>query len=334
MHTPIAFLVFNRPDLTERVFAEIARVRPEKLLLIADGPRANRPDDLDKCAATRAIVERVDWDCEVLRNYSDVNLGCGRREASGMIWIFEQVEEAIILEDDTLPHSTFFPFCEEMLEKYRDDERVMHVSGDNWLSGQKVPPDSYSFSRYSLSWGWAGWRRAFRLYDPEIRLWPSVRDTSWLDGLLGDSRAAEYWTKVFDLTHAGIDKVDTWDYQWLFTIWLHHGLSILPAQNLISNLGFNRADAAHLKGGGADPRNNAAIEPMRFPLKHPAHMVRDSEADQMMFDQFISPLAEGSLHSRVRNKVVERIPSPIRRSLSSLKSKLWSVKEVHEGRSA
>ena len=207
MHTPVAFFIFNRPDFTERVFAEIAKARPRKLLVIADGPRLEQPGDVDSCVATRAIINRVDWDCEVLRNYSDANLGCGRRQSTGMIWIFEQVEEAIILEDDTLPHPSFFRFCEELLEKYRDDERVMHISGDNWLFGQKQMAHSYYFSRYCLSWGWAGWRRAFRIYDPAIELWPVLRDTSWLLDVLRDHRAAEHWKKIFDLTYAGIENV-------------------------------------------------------------------------------------------------------------------------------
>ena len=132
MRTPIAFIIFNRPDLTARVFAEIARARPEKLLVIADGPRPDHEGEDAKCAATRAIIERVDWPCEILKNYSDVNLGCGHRPATGLRWVFEQVDEAIILEDDCVPHPTFFRFCEELLDHYRDDERVMHISGDNF----------------------------------------------------------------------------------------------------------------------------------------------------------------------------------------------------------
>src|SRR5262245_12755651 len=292
MRSPVALIIFNRPDLTERVFAEIARVRPKKLLIIADGPRRDRIGEAEKCAAARAIIERPDWPCEVLKNYSDVNLGCGRREASAMIWIFEQVEEAIILEDDTLPHPTFFRFCEELLEKYRDDERVMHISGDNWLFGQKQIPYSYLYSNYCLSWGWASWRRAFRLYDPAIKLWPKLRNTSWLQDVLGDPRAVDYWRCIFDLTYAGIENVDTWDFQWLFTIWAHHGLSVLPTTNLISNQGFNRDDAAHTRGGANDRRNMLATAEMIFPLEHPNFMVRDKDADQLMFDQTIAPLPQ------------------------------------------
>lgn len=324
MRTAIALIIFNRPDLTERVFTEIALARPPKLLVIADGPRSGRADDVEKCAATRAIVDRVNWPCEVLKNYSDVNLGCGRREASGMTWIFEQVEEAIILEDDTLPHPTFFRFCEELLDKYRDDRRVMHISGDNWLFGQREISHSYYFSRYCLSWGWASWRRAFQLYDPEIKLWPALRKTSWLTDILGDPRSVEYWSEIFDWTHEGIDKVDTWDFQWLFTIWAHHGLSVLPSRNLVSNLGFNREDAVHTRGGARDPLNKLATAEMIFPLRHPACMVRDREADQTMFDQTIQPRGP-SLYRKLREKCAAAVPFPVRRSISSLKSWLIST---------
>jgi hypothetical protein len=323
MDTPVALIVFNRPDLTKQVFDEVRRARPSKLLLIADGPRATRPTDAEKCAETRAIVERVDWPCEVLKNYSDVNLGCGLRESSGMIWIFEQVEEAIILEDDTWPHPSFFPFCEAMLDKYRDDERVMHISGDNWLVGGESPlHESYLFSRYCLSWGWASWRRAFRHYDPKMSLWPQMRDTSWLSGLLGDERAVEHWKRIFDLTHAGMKFVDTWDYQWLFTIWLHHGLSALPRVNLISNLGFAREDAAHMTGGANDPRSRSATAEMRFPLVHPKYMARDVVADQRMFDQCIAPRPVLGLYGTVRQNIVDVLPTPVRRSLSTFKARL------------
>jgi hypothetical protein len=216
MRSPLAFIIFNRPDVTERVFVEIARAGPGKLLVIADGPRPGYPDDEKRCAAARAIIEAVDWDCEVLKNYSEVNLGCALRPATGLRWVFEQVEEAIILEDDCLPHASFFRYCDELLEHYVDDERVMHISGNNHYSTQIEITDSYSFSCYTLSWGWATWRRAFRHFDPEIKLWPTLRDTSWLLDVLGDPRAVKHWKRIYDRTHADIRKLNAWDFQWLF----------------------------------------------------------------------------------------------------------------------
>ena len=155
MTTPVALLIFNRPECTERVFAAIRQAKPSMLLAIADGPRPDRPDDIAKCAAARAIIDRVDWDCEVFKNYADTNLGCGVRPATGISWVFDRVETAIILEDDCIPHPDFFRYCDELLTRYRDDERVMHISGNNFWAGKYQHEDSYLFSRYTLSWGWA-----------------------------------------------------------------------------------------------------------------------------------------------------------------------------------
>ena len=131
MRTPVAFLIFNRPDATRRVFESIRDAKPPLLLVVADGPRPDRPDDSRACAEARSLIDRVDWNCEVRTNYSDVNLGCGKRVSSGIDWVFQQVEEAIILEDDCVPDPTFFRFCEELLEKYRHDERISEIGGVN-----------------------------------------------------------------------------------------------------------------------------------------------------------------------------------------------------------
>src|SRR5712692_5523584 len=144
--TPVALIIFNRPETTARVFAEIAKARPSRLLLVADGPRLDHPEDVEKCTATRAIVEQVDWPCEVLTNFSEANLGCKMRPVSGINWVFENVEEAIILEDDCLPHPSFFPFCQELLERYRDDQRVMMIGGTNLLGEWRTGAQNYFFS--------------------------------------------------------------------------------------------------------------------------------------------------------------------------------------------
>ena len=322
MRTPIVLIIFNRPDLTARVFAEIARARPEKLLVIADGPRPDREGEDAKCAATRAIVERVDWPCEILKSYSNTNLGCGHRPATGLRWVFEQVEEAIILEDDCVPHPTFFRFCEELLERYRHDERVMHISGNNHFFRENKIPFSYFFSCYCLSWGWATWRRAFQHYDPEIKLWPMLRNTSWLPDILGGSSAAEHWERIFDLTYAGIDNVNTWDFQWLFATWAHRGLSILPSSNLVSNIGF-REDATHTREVTNQLANLPRSE-MTFPLKHPPCMVRDKTADQIISERVIMP-RQPSLYEKLGGKIAAALPDSLRKTLSSLRSRLVSI---------
>jgi hypothetical protein len=283
MNTPVALIIFNRPDTTERVFTEIAKAKPPKLFVIADGPRTDHPDDVKRCAATRAVVEHIDWDCEVFRNYSDVNLGCGYRPASGISWVFEQVDEAIILEDDCVPHPTFFRFCEELLEKYRHDERIMQISGFNSLSGRSLTPYSYTFYRLFACWGWATWRRAWQYHDMEMKFWPLLRDTAWLLDIIGDHGAQGNWKKIFDDAHNRAASIDYWDYQFLFACWAQNGLAISPATSLVSNIGF-REDASHTKSANSACATIPVVE-MKFPLRHPQYVVRDREADQLHFGQ-------------------------------------------------
>ena len=315
LHTPVAFVIFNRPDTTERVFAEIAKVRPAKLFVIADGPRPDRPGEAEKCAAVRAIVDGVDWECEVFRNYSDVNLGPGRRPATGISWVFEQTGEAIILEDDCVPHPTFFRFCEELLEKYRDDERVMMISGNKWQLGQGRTPHSYYFSRYTGTWGWASWRRAWQHHDFQIKPWLALRNTSWLLDILGDPRQAKGWQNVFDRVHA--DPASYWDYQWTFACWVQNGLAITPNTNLVSNIGF-RDDASHTTNPTSIVANIPTAE-MRFPLQHPPSMVRDREADRSTFEIFFPP--KPPLPVRLCRKLFAILPGPVRKGISYLRSK-------------
>jgi hypothetical protein len=293
--TPVAFIIFNRTDTTERVFSEIAKIRPRKLLVVGDGPRANRSGEANKVAATRAIIKRVDWDCEVLTNFSDVNLGCKQRISSGIDWVFEHVEKAIFLEDDCLPDPTFFRFCQEMLERYRNDNRIGMISGDNFQFGRQRNNDSYYFSKYVHIWGWASWRdRWTGSYDVTMAKWPQVRDEGWLGDMLDNRREAAYWENIFERVHRG--EIDSWAYQWLFAHWVEGRMSITPAVNLISNIGFDR-DATHTTSGSN--LANLGLTPISFPLMHPIGIFRNSQADNFGFHKcFQVPLLK-----RVRNKI-------------------------------
>jgi hypothetical protein len=273
--TPVAFLIFNRPDTTARVFEAIRQAKPPKLLVVADGPRPDRPDDVEKCKAARAIIEGVDWDCEVLTNYSDVNLGVDERVSSGLNWVFEVVEKAIIFEDDCLPHPTFFRFCEELLNYYRHDERIMVISGNNFQFGRSRTNYSYYFSRYNHIWGWASWRRAWKYFDYDLKLWPKIKNENWLTSILEDKTAVKYWTKNFQRTYEGEPTV--WDYRWTFACWIQNGLTILPNVNLVSNIGFGEG-ATHTSSSKSKVAN-LPVEEMIFPLKHPPFLLRHVEAD-------------------------------------------------------
>jgi hypothetical protein len=287
MKSPVALFIFNRPDCAERVFQAIADAKPEKLFLIADGPRPNREGENEKCAATRAAVQRIDWDCEILTDFAEVNLGCTRRLTSGLDWVFEQSDRAIILEDDCLPDPTFFPFCDELLERYADDERVMMIGGVNFLSEWKTPGQSYSFSYFGGTWGWASWRRAWRLNDPEMKLWPMVLETRALENMFPNPRHMAYWKSVFQNLYDEAVK-GTWDYQWLLSCWMNSGYRLFPEVNLISNIGY-REDATHTFGDS--PFANMPTKPIAFPLQHPSMMIRSVEADALIQELFSPPEA-------------------------------------------
>jgi hypothetical protein len=276
MKTAVAFLVFNRPELTERVFEVIRRMRPPKLLVVADGPRMTNPEDVERCSRVRSVFERVDWQCEVLKNFSNVNLGCGKRISSGLEWVFDSVEEAIIIEDDCLPHLTFFPYCESLLERYRANDRIGFIGGVNFSSGKGKYDHSYYFSRGHFIWGWASWRRAWKGYDFDMKTWPSLREGNWLAGLFSDKTVARYYTHNFNMTYEHF--VDTWDYQWFFHNWTNERLEIMPKVNLVTNIGHDKRNATHTRFNSKI--SNVVTQPMEFPLLHPTKITINEGLDK------------------------------------------------------
>ncbi|MBE9109123.1 glycosyltransferase family 2 protein [Nodosilinea sp. LEGE 07298] len=273
--TPVVFIIFRRPDLTAQVFEAIRQAQPKKLLIVADGPRNGEETAL--CQQARAITENIDWNCEVIRNYSEVNLGCRDRVSTGLAWTFEKVEEAIILEDDCLPHPSFFHYCEVLLEKYRFDTRIMQIGGNNSLCTPIDLKDSYYFSGLVHIWGWATWKRSWKLFDPSIKNWPIIKNEypEILD-IFENPRKIKERIRTFDNVFEG--KIDAWGYSWLFCVITQHGLSILPSVNLVSNIGF-REDAAHTTNSNS-PRSNLPNREIGFPLNHPNFVIRSRSADQ------------------------------------------------------
>lgn len=303
MRSPVALFAFRRPDSTARVLDAIRRARPPVLLVVADGPRQDRGDDVAECTATRALIDGVDWPCDVRREFAAANMGCRNRVATGLAWVFDQVPEAIILEDDCVPDLTFFRFCDELLERYRDDRHVAQISGANNQKGRTRGAHSYFFSRYNGVWGWASWRRAFALYDPGISRWPELRDSNWLAGVLRNRAQVRYWTRTFQDSYDG--RIDSWDYQWVLAAWLHDMLSIVPNRNLVQNIGFG-AGATHTRG--QDTFADDPLEAIAFPLDHPASVVRDARADRFTERlEYTEPWLV-----RARRAVRSRIPTPLR----------------------
>lgn len=294
--TPVVFIIFNRPEPTKKVFAEIAKAKPSKLFVIADGPRSQHSEDKVKVAATREIIKLVDWECEVITNFSDINLGCKKRVSSGIDWVFKQVTEAIILEDDCLPDKTFFRFCQELLENYRDDQRVGMISGNNFQFGSQQNNNSYYFSKYSHIWGWATWSdRWLESYDVNISRWPNIRDRGELFDLIENKHEANYWKRIFDRVYN--NEIDTWDFQWVLTNFIENRLNVMPVNNLITNIGFDK-NATHTKSIN-DVANMERLS-IKFPLIHPNSMSQDIKADEFTYINMFKK----SLSKRLVTKIV------------------------------
>jgi hypothetical protein len=274
---PVVFLIFRRPDLTAQVFEQIREAKPAKLLVVADGPR--NAEEALLCEQSRKVTEHIDWDCEVLRNYSDINLGCRDRVASGLTWAFEQVEEAIILEDDCLPHPSFFLYCHTLLNYYRHDERVMVITGNNFQDGQQRTSYSYYFSKYNHCWGWATWRRAWKHWQFNPQKWREFRDAGLMRFVCDDPYEEKYWMAIFNTLFLE-GKPNTWAYAWTFACWSRGGLTALPHVNLVSNIGFG-VNGTHTFGESKFA--NMATEDIGE-IHHPPFVIRHREADMYVFD--------------------------------------------------
>jgi len=271
----VLFIIYRRPDVTARAFAAIAAARPSHLYIAADGPRDDAEHTL--CEAARRIVSHVTWPCEVARDYADRNLGCRARVSSALDWFFGACESGIVLEDDCLASPDFFWFCEELLERYRDDERVVHISGETYRR-QRGSEYSYYFSKYALTWGWASWRRSWRAYDLQMRSWPDFRRQPEAAALYDTADEASYWDGVFQQMYEG--RLATWDYAWHYAC-MTQGLSIHPAVNLVENVGSGSGGTNTV---GDHPGLHRRAGTLERPLRHPAWAVRDRQADLDLFD--------------------------------------------------
>lgn len=319
--SPVAFFIFNRPDPTRRVFEVIRQARPSRLFVIADGPRNSEEKNL--CEETRLVTETIDWPCEAVRIYSETNLGCKERLVSGLNQVFDQTESAIILEDDCLPDPSFFPFCDELLKKYRFSDRIGSISGCNFQFGANPIAESYYFSRFCHIWGWATWRRAWKLNDPHLIAWPQRKKEGWLKQVTADRTAQHYWKSLFDDSYENCPGgLGTWDVAWSFSCWHHNLLSIIPCCNLVSNIGYGaQSTHTYIQTKMAAQKNHA----MMFPLQHPAQIEVFSKADlfsERTIYYGITPWQKFFWKSRLPLSLsrARQIQSSIHRFYSKLKS--------------
>lgn len=277
LSTAALFLVFNRPEQTAAAFQAVRSARPPRLYVAADGPRPAKAGEVLACEEVRRIATQVDWPCTVSTLFRDRNLGCKRAVSEAITWFFAHEERGIVLEDDCVPHPDFFPFCEALLDRYADDERVLAITGNNFQQGRRRGEASYYFSRYFHCWGWASWRRAWQLYQRDMPFWEQWRGSpAWLDAL-PDPLERSYWTEVLDRVYQ--QEIDTWDYQWTASIWFNGGLVATPNANLVDNIGFG--------GGGTHTKRRAyggAPKAVGLgPITHPLAVERDAAADHFTF---------------------------------------------------
>lgn len=319
LRTAVLFIGFNRLDTASQVFEAIRRARPARLYFACDGPR--NAEERVRCEEVRSLADRVDWPCELHTRFNEENMGLRKGVSSAISWFFDHEPEGIILEDDTLPVPTFFTFCEELLERYRDDERIWVVMGNNLMdewNGQRDGSYYFSAHGYGAPWGWASWRRVWRHYDVELGQWPALREsTLFRDFLLNKDEAREA-TNIFDHVHAG--RMNSWSYQLDITRITNHALNIIPEVNLIRNIGFG-LEGTHtvsLK----DPRNKDNARDITFPLQHPSTIMLDARRDEAYFMRYINTPRSRRFKNRVKRFLPGGEDNVLVRTVSAIKLKL------------
>ena len=267
LNTAVLFLVFNRLEKTKQVFEAIREAKPPRLYIAADGAREDKVGEEEKVLAVREyITQNINWDCEVKTLFRDKNLKSPDACSSAISWFFENEEMGIIFEDDCLPVKSFFWFCEELLEKYKDNHRIGMISGTNLKNGEKIGDADYFFSIYGHMWGWASWSNRWKNFDMDFQ---SHNSSDYIENIFTDKRTVKYWKNIFNSTR-------NWDYSWLFILWKNDQLSIYPNINLVSNIGMG-ADATH-----PSDENHEFSNLKRFELKisnHPLEIKRNYDAD-------------------------------------------------------
>ncbi|MHA4807441.1 hypothetical protein ACX0G9_05025 [Flavitalea flava] len=292
LKTPVLFIVFNRTDTSSRVFSAIREARPERLYIAADGPRPGVPEDTDSCALTRKIAEAVDWDCQVHTLFREENLGTKYGIIAAVNWFFEQEEEGIILEHDCLPAKDFFGFCSSLLERYRNDPRIMHITGSNLQFGRKRGNASYYYSGIAAIWGWASWRRVWRQCDPDMKVFTQFAAEDRMIDVFPDRRTADWVTGMAQQVYE--KKIITWDYPMAFSILVNNGLCITPNENLVSNIGFGDK-AIHTRNAGHAHADIPLGEIKE--IVHPLFFITDKKADIFQLSLSIDNIKKEDVHS-------------------------------------
>lgn len=292
--TPLLLLVYNRPDHTRKLLEVLKSIKPNQLYVVADGPREA---DQSKCEEVRELFSDLKWKCQLKTLFHDENLGCARSVSGGITWFFEHVESGIILEDDCIPSQSFFQYCEELLEHYRDDKRIMHIGSNNFQNGKIRGNGDYYFSIFNHIWGWATWKRAWEMYQLEIE----NIDKKSIHSFVNDHEIEKYFYALFETVIA--QKIDTWDFSWTYACWKNQGLSISPNKNLVTNIGFGE-EATHTKSKNS-PQSNVKMHELNFPLEHPIKVQRNLRADKYAFKRIFK--SKQGVLNRLKEKVKRKL---------------------------
>lgn len=272
--TPILYRVYNRPEITRKSFSIIQALQPQILYIFADGPRNNSVDQ-NNCKEVHNIVKNISWNAQVKFKFLQNNIGPRYAAANAIDWFFLHEKKGVILEDDVLSDMSFFPFCTELLNRYENDSRVMHISGNNFQFRSSESNYSYYFTSIPHVWGWATWKRAWKYNDVDIKNWRLLKKSDLLSSVFRNRFTEIFWTHEFDKVYSKYFST-SWDYQWFLAIWAQHGLNIMPNVNLVKHIGYG-SSATHTREYPAHfiPQHKK----MRFPLIHPPMMFPDFNAD-------------------------------------------------------
>jgi hypothetical protein len=283
MEIPILLLIYNRYGETKKLIKALEKIKPNKIYIAADGPKYKNNDDFIKCKKVRKLFDRINWKCEVYKKYNKHNLGCKISVSESINWFFSKVSEGIILEDDCIPNKDFFKFCEILLKKYRNNKRVFCISGSNYYANIQNKP-SYYFSKYIHCWGWATWKRAWKHNNIDINFWPKFKKNSFWNKLHPVTLERLYWEKIMNNMYK--NKIDSWAYSWLLSVWKKNGLTAVPKNNLITNIGLGKNSLNSFFRKKKDIYKSYAIDKV---IRHPRIFSSDSQYDSQVFYTHYKP---------------------------------------------
>lgn len=302
---PVLLVFFNREDVVLQTFERIREAQPAKLYLACDGARENRPEEKQTVDNLRnKVLSMVDWDCEVKTRFLDKNVGCSLGVNSAIDWLFENEEVGIVLEDDCVAQKSFFPFVEEMLERYKNDQRIGLIAGYNPIDDKCKIDGSYCFSKYKSTWGWATWRRVWNNMDLQME-WRGTADADSIIKNMGyEGMDEKYWK--YRLKAIDAQFVSAWDWQFFYSQSAQNQLTVYPKESLISNIGFG-VGATHTSFS-TNASEYSTTHELEFPLQHPKYVVPNYDFDKKFYKN------NNSLYNRIN----QLIPFGLKRRIKKL----------------